>query len=252
MQKVILGILVVIAVILAITVFKVNQKTEEPAEETPVVVVVEEVATPTPEPTIDPAVFTNVDSLLIVANKKHKLPDGYVPEDLVDVNTLGGRATIAPYMRQEAAEAVAEMIQDAQNNDGVYLTISSAYRSESYQASLYNGYVGQYGVATADTISSRPGYSDHQTGLAADFVEGGDSDFNERFESTASGIWLAEHAYEYGFIIRYPKGKQEITGYTYEPWHFRYVGKEYAKLIYESGLSFEEYFDVSGGDYEES
>lgn len=204
--------------------------------------------TPTPEPTIDPAVFTDTNSLLLVANKSHKLPDGYEPSDLVDVNTVGGHGTIAPYMRQEAAEAVGRMTAAA-SEDGVYLQFSSAYRSESYQSQLYNGYVSQYGVERADRISSRPGYSDHQTGLALDFVENGAADFNAAFENTASGKWLYEHAHEYGFIMRYPKDKEAITGYNYEPWHFRYIGVEYATKIYEVDpfYSFEEYFGVEGG-----
>ena len=139
--------------------------------------------------------------------------------------------------------------------DGVYLKISSAYRGEDYQRTLYNGYSASYGSETADTISSRPGYSDHQTGLAADFVEGDGSlngiNFNPSFEETASGNWLREHAHEYGFIMRYPKDKQEITGYAYEPWHFRYIGVDYATAIYEKDVfyTFEEFFGVEGGDY---
>ncbi len=247
MQKLLLAVLVAIAMLLAFAVYKVDHRnTGKQVEETPTVIVVEEAPVVTPEPTMDPSVFTDVNSYLVVANKKHKLPDGYEPRDLKSVADYGGHATIAPLMREEVAKAVGDMTAAARE-DGVYLTISSAYRGESYQASLYNGYVGQYGVATADTISSRPGYSDHQTGLAADFVEGGDADFNDRFEGTASGQWLAKHAYEYGFILRYPKDKDAITGYTYEPWHFRYIGKEYAKEIFDSGLSFEEYFNVEGG-----
>ena len=209
--------------------------------------------TPTPEPTIDPAVFTDTDSLLIVANKKHKLPDGYVPADLVTPDIM---QTAACTMRAPAAEAIAEMKRAAER-DGVYLKISSAYRGEDYQRSLYNGYSASYGPETADTISSRPGYSDHQTGLAADFVEGDGSldgtNFNQSFEETDSGKWLRVHAHEYGFIMRYPKGKQDITGYAYEPWHFRYIGVDYATAIYETDefYTFEEYFGVEGGDYAE-
>ncbi len=206
---------------------------------------------PTAEPeeeTLDPSVFTDTNSLLLVANKQHRLPEGYEPDDLVNVNEYGGHGTIAPYMRREAAEKLAEMTEAALE-DGIYLSFSSAYRSESYQASLYNGYVAQYGVETADTISSRPGYSDHQTGLACDFVEGGGYDFTDAFENTASGNWLRDNAHFYGFIMRYPKGKGEISGYAYEPWHYRYVGVDYATAIYEVDVyeSFEEYFGVTGG-----
>lgn len=204
--------------------------------------------TPEPEPTIDPAVFTDTDSLLLVANKVHKLPEGYVPADLVDANQYGANGRES-YMRLEAAQALGEMTAAAAN-DGVYLSFSSAFRSAERQAELYNHYVSvNKSTEVADTISSRPGYSDHQTGLALDFIEGTDADFNPWFEDTASGNWLREHAHEYGFIMRYPKGKEEITGYAYEPWHFRYIGVDYATAIWEVDqfYSFEEYFGVEGG-----
>lgn len=220
------------------------QTKEETATATPV-------ATPEETP-LDPSLFTDTDSILIIANKKHKLPDGYVPSDLV---TPDIPSTLECTMKKEAAEALKEMAQAAKG-DGVTLTISSAYRSEEYQASLYNYYAGLYGSERADTISARPGYSEHQTGLAADFVEGDGSmdgiNFNESFENTDSALWLKEHAQEYGFILRYPKGKEDITGFSYEPWHFRYVGVEYAEKIKNAGTSItmEEYFHIEGGDYE--
>ena len=133
------------------------------------------------------------------------------------------------------------------------LILGSAYRSEDYQATLYNGYVEQYGQAEADTISSRPGYSDHQTGLAADISDhDGATYLTQDMEYTPEGEWLKDHAHEYGFIMRYPKGKEDITGYAYEPWHFRYIGVDYATAIYnvDEFYSFEEYFGVEGGDYE--
>lgn len=215
--------------------------------------------TATPEPTATPYVgevngvlnpeFTDTDSLLLLANKKHPLPEGYAPDDLVipDVETNGNTV----YMRQEAADALKEMFTAAAS-DGVTLLAGSGYRSEDYQRTLYNGYVQQYGVETADTISSRPGYSDHQTGLALDISDhDGATYLRQDMENTPEGQWLKDHAHEYGFIMRYPKGKQDITGYAYEPWHFRYVGKEWSEKIYSKGEfeSFEEYFNVSGGDY---
>ena len=207
--------------------------------------------TPTPEPTFDTSQFTDTNSLLIVANKKHRLPEGYEPSDLVNVNEMGGHGTIAPLLRKEAAEALVKMTQAA-DADGLYLQFSSAFRDENYQATLYNRYAAEYGVETADTISSRPGYSDHQSGLALDFIEGGGADFTEDFEYTDSGQWLLQHAHEYGFILRYPKGKEAISGYAYEPWHYRYIGVDYATEMYNIDvmLTFEEFFNVEGGDYE--
>ncbi len=260
LRKLLSALLVILLVLTGISIyftfFGSRNAESEVTAEPEVTVVPEEPAptpTPTPEPTIDPALFTDTDSLLIVANKKHKLPDGYVPADLVTPDIA---QTAACTMRAPAAEAIAEMARAAEA-DGVYLKISSAYRGEDYQRTLYNGYSANYGTETADTISSRPGYSDHQTGLAADFVEGDGSlngiNFNASFETTDSGNWLRDHAHEYGFIMRYPKDKQEITGYAYEPWHFRYIGVDYATAIYETDVfyTFEEFFDVEGGDYAE-
>lgn len=194
------------------------------------------------------AAFTDTNSLLLLANKKVKLPDDYVPSDLVDagIPCSNGSAT----MKAEAASALQNMYRDA-TASGVSLMISSAYRGESYQQRLYSTYSAEYGQAVADTISSRPGYSDHQTGLAADFVEQGPYDLQEKFESTASGQWLATNAHNYGFIMRYPQGKNAVTGYSYEPWHYRYVGVDSATAIYTAGanMTFEEYFGVPGGDY---
>lgn len=225
---------------------------------------IEATSVATIEPTLDPSVFTDTDSLLLLANKKHKLPDGYAPSDLTVPSVLGSGASL----RQEAADALEEMFQAA-SNDGITLRLVSGYRSESEQNYLFYTVYG--GGEIADAKSSRPGYSDHQTGLAADIgaTEARenatgcnslttDSETNGEnracFGNMDEGIWLREHAHEYGFIMRYPKGKYEITGYTYEPWHFRYVGVEYATKIYEVDEyeSFEEYFNVEGGtSYEE-
>lgn len=216
-------------------------------------------ATPTPEPTPEPETgphgegdpaFTDTDSYLIVANKKHRLPEGYEPADLThpNVETRYGDWQ----MRKEASDAIEKMFAAAAQ-DGVSLVLGSGYRSEALQEYFYNGYVANRGKEYADTISSRPGYSDHQTGLATDLCGNSDpnTDLSQTFENTPEGIWLRDHAHEYGFIMRYPKGKDEITGYAYEPWHFRYIGVEYATKIYNKDVfyTFEEYFGIEGGDY---
>lgn len=191
----------------------------------------------------------NTDSLLVVANKKNALPDGYEPDDLRVVNTLN---TNNWKMREEAATALETMFAAA-SEDGITLVACSGYRSQAYQVTLYNSYVSKYGRDEADTISSRPGYSDHQTGLAMDI---GDHDqatvFSSAMENTPEGQWLYEHAHEYGFILRYPKGKDDITGYTFEPWHYRYIGVEDATNLYNISPDYtlEEYLGVDGGDYE--
>ena len=203
------------------------------------------------EPVIVADPFTDTDSLLILANKKHPLPDGYAPYDLREPNVASVYDS-AP-MRDEAATALEEMFAAAAE-DGVTLLLGSGYRSQEYQYQLYSGYCDQYGCEIADTISSRPGFSDHQTGLAADIADHDRATYlTQEMEDTPEGIWLRNHAHEYGFIMRYPKGKDEITGYAYEPWHFRYVGRDYAEAIYnvDEFCSFEEYFGVEGGDYYE-
>ncbi len=166
--------------------------------------------------------LTYINGILIV-NKTFSLPSTYDP---------GG-------LTAEFNAAFAEM-KEAAANDGLNLWICSGYRSYSYQSSLYNSYVARDGQEKADTYSARPGHSEHQTGLAADIIQASDS-----FKGTPEAIWLAENCWKYGFIIRYPEGKQNITGYKYEPWHVRYLGKENAKLIYDSGLTLEEYLAVS-------
>lgn len=191
----------------------------------------------------------NTDSLLVVANKKYALPDGYEPSDLRLVNTI---STKDCYMKEEAASALENMFTAA-SKEGITLVSCSGYRSAATQDILYNSYVSRYGVSISDTISSRPSHSDHQTGLAMDI---GDHDqatvFTSSMENTPEGQWLYQHAHEYGFILRYPKGKDEITGYTFEPWHYRYIGVEDAMALYNISPDYtlEEYLGIEGGDYE--
>ena len=136
------------------------------------------------------------------------------------------------------------MIADMQS---LGLSISnsySGYRSYQYQSSLYQNYVNSYGQASADTFSARPGYSEHQSGLAFDLIQPNGA----LLESPNEAQWVAQNAHKYGFIVRYQSGKESITGYMAEPWHVRYVGDE-AVNIYQSGLTLEEYLGVEGGDY---
>ena len=165
--------------------------------------------------------LTYINGILVV-NKTYALPSTYSP----DVDS-------------EAYAALMEMFQAAKA-DGISLTIVSGYRSYERQNTLYNNYVAKDGVEAADTYSARAGHSEHQTGLAFDL-----NSLEESFGETKEGIWLREHCWEYGFIIRYPKGKEDITGYMYEPWHVRYLGKSTAKSVFESGLCLEEYLNVT-------
>ena len=215
-------------------------------------------ATTTPIPTVDPTPqpsydTTNPDSITVIANKKHSIGQ-YEPDDLVAVSHPGSNGT--QYMRQEAANAMEAMLTAA-DEDGVILYTQSGYRSYNTQVSLWQSYANRDGVDAADTYSSRAGYSDHQTGLAMDIMgintrmnESDRSDCPiEQCEGSEASLWLKENAADYGFIMRFPPGKQEITGYVSEWWHYRYVGVELAQTITNNGLTMEEYFNVEGGDY---
>lgn len=175
------------------------------------------------------------DDILMIANKYYTLND-YVPDDLVSID---GSYGIAGYMREEAYNAYVKMADDA-SMDGMSLWITSPYRSYSSQNRIYNSYLENDPQYIVDTYSSRPGYSDHQTGLTADIIapgyDFGNFAYSDEFE------WLSRNAYKYGFILRYPEGKENITGYTYESWHYRYVGDKVASYIYETGITFDEYY----------
>lgn len=131
-------------------------------------------------------------------------------------------------------------LQAAASIEGYSMQMISGYRSYDYQVDLYNSYVARDGQAAADRYSARPGYSEHQSGLCFDV-----GDIDNDYGTTPAGKWLAAHAHEYGFIIRFPEGKEDITGYMYEPWHIRYVGKEVASEIYQRGITLEEYLGVA-------
>lgn len=140
----------------------------------------------------------------------------------------------------DTAYAALNELQAGAAIEGYSMQLISGYRSYAYQVDLYNSYVERDGQEAADRYSARPGYSEHQTGLCFD-VGAIDNDYG----TTPAGKWLASHAHEYGFIIRFPEGKEEITGYMYEPWHIRYVGKSVAAEIYQKGLTLEEYLGVA-------
>jgi D-alanyl-D-alanine carboxypeptidase len=151
-------------------------------------------------------------------------------------------------LRQPAATALEQMFQAAQK-DGVQLMLSSGYRSYTYQVNLYNGYVASQGQAIADTQSARPGFSEHQTGLAADIEPlSKNCEVEQCFGQTTEGSWVAANAYKYGFIIRYQAGDENITGYEPEPWHVRFIGTGLASEMHRSKTrTLEKFFGVSGG-----
>ena len=166
--------------------------------------------------------MTYVDGVLVV-NKTYALPVDYNPGRLTD----------------ECADAFAKM-QAAAGADNIILYEASGFRSYETQEGLYDNYAARDGQDAADRYSARPGHSEHQTGLAIDL-----NDVSDTFGETPEGQWVAAHGAEYGFILRYPAGKEDETGYMYEPWHIRYVGEKTAQEITDSGLCLEEYFGIS-------
>ena len=178
---------------------------------------------------------------LMIANKHYKLSSSYVPDNLITIESkyakyYNGQVNATVY------EAYKKMYEDAKK-EGLTILIQSPYRSYDTQYSIYNGYVARDGKAIADTYSARPGYSEHQTGLAIDFATPTTTGLsNDEFGTTLEFNWLVNHAHEYGFILRYKQSEEYITGYMYESWHYRYVGVDAATTIYNEGLNFEEYF----------
>ena len=180
--------------------------------------------------------ITNQDDLLVLVNKYHKLSNDYAPSDLETINSKYQWLGRSNQLRHDAKVAFEEMCEAA-TKDNIYIYAGSGYRSYTTQKALYNRYVNQDGFAAAETYSARASYSEHQTGLAMDianksgFISKGDKEYE----------WLVNNSYKYGFILRYPEGKEKITGYMYEEWHYRYLGKDVAKDVYDSKLTYDEY-----------
>lgn len=181
------------------------------------------------------------NNIQVLVTKSRPLnPLRYIPPDLV---YYPGTSYV---LRREVSANLQNLFAGARNA-GAPLAVVSAYRSYDQQAALYNSYVAQYGQAVADTISARPGHSEHQTGLAVDVGNlSGSCGLNACFATTAGGRWVAANAHRYGFIIRYPDGYQGTTGYTFEPWHLRYVGRSVATEMRTRGIpTMEHYYNGS-------
>ncbi|MCL1632149.1 M15 family metallopeptidase [Sporolactobacillus sp. CPB3-1] len=188
-------------------------------------------------------VVADPESNLVLVNKYFKLPDDYVPKDLVDLDVpfiFSGKSE-KKKMRAAAAQPLKALFAAA-HNDGIELAGVSAYRSHKTQVALFRYYEQRDGASKARTYSAYPGTSEHETGLAIDVsgIKGKDA-ATQAFNHTPEAAWLAQHAQDFGFIVRYPKGKEEITGYEYEAWHLRYVGVSAAKKITASNETLEEY-----------
>lgn len=177
----------------------------------------------------------NPDDINVLVNKNNKLSQNYIPSDLIMLNRK--YANEYKYMREIAATNFEKLSEDAYKL-GYKIIAVSTYRSYSYQEELFNSYVKNKGEEYALKCSAKAGHSEHQTGLAVD-VMGSNNDYDE-FESSIEFEWMKNNAHKYGFILRYPKDKTKITGFKYEPWHYRYVG-DIAKYLYENNLTLEEY-----------
>lgn len=176
------------------------------------------------------------NDILVLVNKKNKLNSNFIPSDLIKLDIRYSNKD--KYLKKEAALSFYKLSKAASRKK-LRIIIVSGYRDYNYQNKLFSYYVLEKGLDYALMCSARAGYSEHQTGLAID-VEGSNFDYN-LFHKTKEFKWMKKNAYKYGFILRYPKGKEKITGFKYEPWHYRYVGKKNARYIYKHNLTLEEY-----------
>lgn len=178
----------------------------------------------------------------VLVNKNYVLTSDYKPKDLVSVNIefLPESTEEERYMTKESAKAVEELV-DAASKDGVYLYGLSGYRSYKTQKNLYENNVKTQGESYADKYVAKPGASEHQLGEAMDLA----TSSGWISEGCPEANWIANNAYKYGFIVRYESGKEDITGYNYEPWHVRYVGSEMAEKIYNDGITLEEFAEIN-------
>ncbi len=204
----------------------------------------EEPALPMMETSLDDyPLSTPTDDILVLVNKTHPVTRDYVAPDLVTVascdNSVGNADT--KKMRKVAADAIEELIAGAKDA-GYNIVMRTGYRSYDYQDYLFNSYAANYGEEEANTYSARPGQSEHQTGWCCDVGRPGYG--LTSFDGTDEAAWVADNCWRYGFILRYPADKTDITGYIYESWHIRYVGLEVAKYIYDNGLTLEEYLGI--------
>lgn len=183
---------------------------------------------------------TTLDTTLLV-NKHYLLDKDYIPDDLVNVSQNYAWGEVGSQKVREIAYNAFLDMWNAANEEGYYLMINSSYRSYEDQEIVYNNYKNSSGERFADSIAARPGSSEHQTGLALDIFSKTNTNKNT-FSQTDEAKWLKENAHNFGFILRYPEDKVDITGYSFESWHYRYVGVDIATYIYENDITYEEYY----------
>ncbi|MFO0920621.1 MAG: M15 family metallopeptidase [Candidatus Saccharimonadales bacterium] len=236
-KKMLIGVLVVCLAIIGVFVLNLNDKVSAPKETTKTVGSFDKSKYSTSQP----------GSIWWIVNKTRQLPEGYIPPDLIIPDVRLQFEPTANYMQfsKQAEPELTEMF-NAAKRDNVELIFGSGYRSYDLQKQLYDDYVAKDGQAEADRYSARPGTSEHQTGLSFDaFGEKVECNLEICYADTAEGKWIKDNSYKYGFIIRYPSGKESVTGYQYEPWHLRYVGKELAVELQKTGQTMEEFFGLN-------
>lgn len=187
------------------------------------------------------------ESTSVLVNRDHLLPSTYVPKNLVvpKIKFVYYFYSDKRKMRKDAADAIVKLF-NAAKKDGITLVGVSGYRSYKRQQEIYKRNVKSKGKDATDTVSAIPGSSEHQTGLAMDVsAKSANYQLKKSFADTKEGKWLAKHCHEYGYIIRYPEDKPKVTGYTYEPWHIRYVGEDIATHLYKNALTLEEFYGVA-------
>jgi len=183
------------------------------------------------------------DDLLVLVNKEYQLPQSYAPSDLVLASNAGIRRGSSYYLRNILINDLRNLV-NAATTDSIDLSIVSGYRSYSTQVATYNHWVSVNGVDGADKISARPGHSQHQLGTAVDFSSSEVADgLGGSFYTTRAAAWLYENAWKYGFVISYPSGYESTTGYSYESWHYRYIGVGNAQEMHSSGMILEVYLE---------
>lgn len=197
---------------------------------------------PEPKPTPPPSdnAISNPSSITVLVNKQRKLPSTFEPN--TKVFPSGYAVDVSGYEAvPEVVDAYVQMVDAMESETGLFMYVTSAYRRYSTQERLYNNYVAQNGKEAADRMVAYPGTSEHQTGLVVDLVTPGGDMF--RFGETEQSTWVNANAHRFGFVVRYEKQFEGITGYNAEPWHLRYLGKDVASAVYSSGRPFDEYYD---------
>ena len=183
----------------------------------------------------------NKDDLTILVNKENPLPDYYHAKNLVSPNVIKMYDKIS--LRNDTAQALEEMLSKAKD-DNIILYLKSGYRTARDQKRLYDASLKRNGKEYTEKYQALPNKSEHQTGLAVDLTcDAVNKRLVPSFENTKEGKWLSQNAHKYGFILRYKKGREDDTGYAFEPWHFRYIGKEIATYIYENDLILEDLYN---------